>query len=242
MFVALDANDGSDYYDDTIDIIPSINFAQDTLVSVINTTYGQKKLGEEIFQELAFTRVFEPSDFSRVEFNTTALGHEVWTILAVFPLITTIPVAPTPTVNNAEDSEYRNDITVDDITSSANRVSAEQWAKKSVSKFVPGSTLNSGCPDLETYAYRGISDFAGSYSISKEITISPSVKDKFIGIEYVRVPPKVVVIGDTILFPASVKNALVTLALNFISWKQGDQTNLKGVTDEATALLLKTVL
>tara|TARA_R110002020_G_scaffold220785_1_gene428733 strand:+ start:13473 stop:14576 length:1104 start_codon:yes stop_codon:yes gene_type:complete len=81
--VGLDA-EGADYYDDTLDIIPAINAAVEWLTAVINSAFGQKKMGEEVFQDLVHARVFQTSDFSRVYFNSTDLGHELWTILGVY--------------------------------------------------------------------------------------------------------------------------------------------------------------
>lgn len=81
--VGLDA-EGSDYYRDDIDIIPAINASIEWLTAVINSAFGQKKLGEEVFQDLVQARVFQASDFSRVFLNSTDLGHEVWTILGVY--------------------------------------------------------------------------------------------------------------------------------------------------------------
>lgn len=81
--VGLDA-EGADYYNDTLDIIPAINAAVEWLTAVINSAFGQKKMGEEVFQDLVHARVFQASDFSRVYFNSTDLGHELWTILGVY--------------------------------------------------------------------------------------------------------------------------------------------------------------
>ena len=81
--VGLDA-EGADYYDDVIDIIPAINASLEWLTAVISAAFGQKKMGEEVFQDLVQARVFQASNFSRVFFNSTDLGHEVWTILGVY--------------------------------------------------------------------------------------------------------------------------------------------------------------
>ena len=81
--VGLDA-EGADYYDDVIDIIPAINASLEWLTAVISAAFGQKKMGEEVFQDLVQARVFQTSDFSRIFFNSTDLGHEVWTILGVY--------------------------------------------------------------------------------------------------------------------------------------------------------------
>ena len=60
MRASLDA-EGAEHYSDTLDLIPAINNSVVWLVSVINSTLGNKKLGEEIFRELIETDVFKAS-------------------------------------------------------------------------------------------------------------------------------------------------------------------------------------
>ena len=63
--VGLDA-EGADYYDDVIDIIPAINASIEWLTAIISAAFGQKKMGEEVFQDLLQARVFQASNFSRI--------------------------------------------------------------------------------------------------------------------------------------------------------------------------------
>ncbi len=81
--VGLDA-EGADYYDDDIDIIPAINASLEWLTAIISSAFGQKKMGEEVFQDLVLARVFQTNDFSRVFFDSADLGHEPWTILGIY--------------------------------------------------------------------------------------------------------------------------------------------------------------
>ena len=60
MRFALDA-ENAEHYGDAEDIIPAINGAIKWLTSVINATMGEKKLGEEIFRDLSYSRVFRTS-------------------------------------------------------------------------------------------------------------------------------------------------------------------------------------
>ena len=113
--VGLDA-EGTDYYDFDRDIKPALNAAVKWLIQVINSAYGRGKLGEEIFQEITFGRVFQTNQFSRVFFSTAALGHEVWTILSVNPTLTLIPSGATITSVAAAESLYRADVSIDKIT------------------------------------------------------------------------------------------------------------------------------
>jgi len=79
---ALDA-ENSDHYRDDMDIIPAINAAVKWLTSVVNSAYGQDKIGEEFFRELSTSGVFLTSDTSRVSLEI--FPSEVWSILAVYP-------------------------------------------------------------------------------------------------------------------------------------------------------------
>ena len=81
--VGLDA-EGADYYDDVRDIIPAINASLEWLTAIVSSAFGQKKMGEEVFQDLVQARVFQTNSFSRIFFNSADLGHEVWTILGVY--------------------------------------------------------------------------------------------------------------------------------------------------------------
>ena len=65
MRFALDA-EGADHYDDTLDIIPAINAAMKWLNNVISIAFGQRKIGEEIFQDISTTGVFQTSKDSRI--------------------------------------------------------------------------------------------------------------------------------------------------------------------------------
>ena len=107
--VGLDA-EGSDYYDTDIDLIPALNASIEWLVQVLSSSIGAKKFVGEELRDLVMARVFQPSSFSRIHFNTTDLGHDVWTILGIYPLHETTPATTyhLPDLTTADKSEYKS--------------------------------------------------------------------------------------------------------------------------------------
>lgn len=85
MKSALDA-EGSDYYNFSRDFRPAINYALEWSVSVISPFLGQKKFPEELFRELTFSKIWQTSNYSRVNINPADLNNrDIWTILAIYP-------------------------------------------------------------------------------------------------------------------------------------------------------------
>lgn len=82
---ALDA-EGSDYYNFPRDFKPAINYAIEWSVSVISPYIGQKKFSEELFRELTFSKIWQTSQYSRININPAELNNrDIWTILAIYP-------------------------------------------------------------------------------------------------------------------------------------------------------------
>lgn len=232
MFAQLDANSGSDYYRDDLDIIPAINYAQDWLVSVVNSAYNEKKISGKVFEELSFTRVFQTNNFSRLSFDTgaAALDHNIWKIVSVFPEITTIPSNATITSVNDEVSIYRNNVSLDLIVKSADYVTAEEWPVMLGNPFVAGNTINENCADLVDYAYRTYTNYNSTGyapTIVVGTEISPRRNKQFVAVEYIAEPTNLVAITGNLDFPIIVKNLITEKALDFIAAKQGDSGPLK---------------
>jgi len=84
VIAALDA-EGSDRYSFSRDFQPAINYAIEFYVSVFNSAFGENKLSEENLRELVRTRVWQTSQYSRINFSIGDTVEEVWSILAVMP-------------------------------------------------------------------------------------------------------------------------------------------------------------
>jgi hypothetical protein len=417
---ALDA-EGADHYDDTLDIIPAINASQEWLVSVINASLSRKKLGEEIFRDLIKTRVFQTNTYSRIALDPTLLGHEVWTILALYPKPTVAPTAATvacsasniftdadngtmesditglntstgdtiakstdqafagsfstkyttgaqtssvplgrkmigtdtgvaitkgltyeisarvyvpsgqtldtpspvtrrdtqirisadPTgagifssesivlgwrvsINNYDEwveiktkatasasgsafpaigqslwllaaggIVYTDNITVTCVTSdedsiyfdnvsyissdySAKRLTLEEWNEGKGNPFQAGNTIVDldSCPEVVEYAYLGWNDYTSlNYNVptSRETEVRPLLNQELVAIAYVKMPTTITSLTEYLEFPQSLTNLITEKALNYIAYKQGDQTNIFGVTTADISTLLQTI-
>jgi hypothetical protein len=236
---ALDA-ENSDHYRDDMDIIPSINAAIKWLTSVVNAAYGQNKLGEEFFRELSSSGVFLTSNTSRV--SLSVFPNEVWSILGIYanPTTTQITGVPVPATPDNTRSYYLPNKLHLSSTDACKRLNIEEWATNYDNPFEAGYQGNQICDTLKLYAYLNPINYQGfstSY-LTQEIEIRPTISLKEVTIFWAKKPDKIVSLSDEINFPESVFQLLFDKALNYIAYKQGDQTNIYGVTAQDIQQLL----
>ena len=95
--------------------------------------------------------------------------------------------------------------------------------------------------ELKSYAYLGHGNYgSSSYDAGgEEIQIRPDVSAQFVAVTLLKTPDKINIIGDSIEFPETLINLVFQKALNFIAYKQGDQTNLYAVTAQDVSTLVK---
>lgn len=236
---ALDA-ENSDHYRDDLDIIPAINAAVKWLTSVVNAAYGQNKLGEEFFRELSSSGVFLTSNTSRV--SLSVFPNEVWSILGIYANPTTrdIPGVPVPVTSDKNRSYYLPNKLHLSSTDPCKRLNIEEWATNYDNPFEAGYQGNQICDSLKLYAYLNPINYQGyspSY-LTQELEIRPSSQNKEITIFWAKKPSQIVNLSDEINFPYSVFQLLFDKSLNYIAYKQGDQTNIYGVTSQDIQQLL----
>lgn len=240
IVAALDA-EGSDRYSFDRDFKPAINYAIEYYVAVFNSAFGMKKLSEENLRELTRTRVWQTSKYSRVFFDPTDIGEEVWSILVIAPEPVLDPqisplVNPTP-----EDSIFIPGSSTIFVKSkySAARQTFEEWNQSVDNVFMPGNeTLQN---KFKTYAYKNFThtkEGEAPNQIITEVEIRPNLDNQLVGITYLVFPQEIAQATDTILFPKTMKNLLIDKALNFISLKQGDGTNLYSIEEREIAALV----
>jgi len=239
----LDA-EGADYYTFNLDYAPAVNYSVRWLESVINSAYGEKKLGEEIFQDLIFTRVFQTSQFSRIVLDSTVLGHDIWTLLSIEPLPETYPssaISPaTPT-----QSIYRNDISHVNSNYYAHRLTLEEWNKNKNNPFAEGHTAEAG-ETSRSYAYINFNNYTSAgyvigVATKHEIEIRPVLNKQLCTIRYAKRPATITLISDNIEFPTSLFNLIVSKAINFIGYKMGDNTTITNVSNQDISVLLQSI-
>lgn len=238
---ALDA-EGSDRYTFQRDYRTAINSSVEWLQAVFNQAFGQKKLSEENLRDLVKVAVFQASDNSRI--NTDLLPDSIWSILRVNPEPVLNVENPTVTPSTSpEQSFYREDLSyISSPVSGAKNLTLEQWEANTLNVFEAGNTVLDN--DFKEYAYLNYADYQStSYdSGGPEIEIRPSVANSFVGITYLKYPTPIQATTDNIEYPKVLLNLVVEKALNFISKKQGDQTNLYSVTQQDIATLVQSMI
>ena len=231
MVFALDA-ENSDYYRDDLDIIPAINASMKWLTSVINSAYGQNKIGEEFFRELSYSGVFKTSNTSRVSLDI--FPSEVWTIQAVYvkPETSNIQGQVPPTTTDTTRSYFMNNLLHVSSYISCKRLSIEEWATNRKNPFEAGYDGDQICDELLDYAYLNPINYQGDATsyLTQEIEIRPFLNNQDVTIFWTKKPDEITDLADTINFPNSVFQMLFDKALNYIAYKQGDQTNIYGVS------------
>lgn len=244
MRFALDA-EGSEHYTDTEDIIPAINAAVRWVVGVINVALGEKKISEESLSDVSIARVMQTSKDSRIEIES--IPDEVWTILAIYPLPTTDTTGNPPVVQPDEKkSVHRDDLYHVASEFDAKRLTVEEWQINKNNPFEAGNVIvDSGtCPDLAQYGYLNpIKYFKDGLSTSvKDIEIRPYIDKGLVTVVYAKSPTDIVDLSGTIELPESVFQVVFNKALQYISYKQGDGTNLNEITSMDVQALIQTIL
>lgn len=234
----LDA-EGSDRYTFAQDTKHAINSAIDILVSLFNEAFAENKLTPESLRELNFTKVWQANSYSRVAFNSSEVGHSMWSLIAVYPKPKVNKA--TVVIPNTKSNSVSKFLPAVSFVSgrSAKRLSQEEWGDNEKNAFMAGNSILAG--DLVEYGYQDFSDYSStSYPSStdkKEITIRPDIPNSLVAISYLKYPNRVVTLSDSIEFPESLTELLVEIALNKISVKQNNGTNLYGVTAQNVSRL-----
>lgn len=238
----LDA-EGSDRYRFDRDYQPGLAYAIEFIVAIINSAFADTKAPAEALKELVKVRIWQTSDYSRFAYNSSDLsGERLWTILSIHPEATTIqPATIDPSVTGAN-SKVRLDLSFKSSLYSAGRQTFEQWNINQKNIFMPGNvTLTNG---FKEYAYLDFANYsstgyapAGSF----EVEIRPSVPRSLIGVRYLKYPDMPTSINDSIEFPELLTDMLVDKLVNFISFKQGDQTTAYSVTQGDIRTIISTL-
>jgi hypothetical protein len=243
--VGLDAQPNTDYFTDADDLLPAIDSSVKWIVAVINAAKAQNKATEEALRELSFCKVYVTSKQSRIE-----IEDSVWTIDAVCPLCETESnggTPPTPPTDDFESYE-RTDLVYIGSGYQCYRKTIEEVNNNLSNPFSPGFTPNGanisvGSNDNVTYAYIPSYNYNNPSSAQGTfIEILPLLNKKLCAIFYVKNHPAIVSANDNILFPESAFNLIYEKALQFISYSQGDQTNIWGVTDKDINNLLGAIV
>lgn len=235
MASALDA-EGNDYYRFDRDYSFAINYAIHWIVDAVVRKLGSNRFSEEALREITKVYMYQTSTFSRV--NVVLPGspptENVWTIVGVYPLPVTDPLNATITpVGTAYDSLLRTDVSYIKSDYNCTRLTADEWNDNRHNPFAPGFELETR--NIKTFAYKQLTDYTSSVynlDVPREIEIRPAIPSSFCALEVVKFPTEVTDIGDSVEFPVTLENVLVNLGLLWIARKQGDQTNIYGISEK----------
>lgn len=239
----LDA-ESSERYTADMDYIPAINYAIDYVTLAFNSIFSKKKLSEEVLKELTYVKVWQASLNSRIAFDPTIVGMDLWTITAIYPkcntLSTTHYTPPTPS-NESNFLQYESFIDGDYV---AKRLTLEEWTERNRNVFSAGSPLVN-CPELIEYGYINFANYTGGYILSNnpfEIGISPDVAGQEVAIAFLKMPTKLtttITPTTSIEFPDVLLALITQVALRFISVKQNNKNSLLQVTSADVADIIK---
>lgn len=232
MKADLDSN-GSDRYLFEQDFKPAINGAIDIVVALFNQAFADKKLAPEQMRELTKVGVFQANQYSRIAYKESEVGYPFWTIVAVYPKAITNVQAGSPQITDKSESSFKKDVSYIRSTKSAKRLTLEEWNDNQDNAFMPGNDLLKDST-LSEYAYLDFADYSSTSYIGNsgqaEIEIRPSIPGELVALAYLKTPTKITTEEDMVEFPVSLTQFIVDVALNQISVKQNDATNLYSVS------------
>ena len=221
-------SEGSDRYLFDQDFKPAINGAIDIVVALFNQAFADKKLAPEELRELTKVGIWQANQYSRIAYKESEVGFPFWTFIAIYPRPITNRAVTSTGVTDKSVSSFQKDISLIKSQFSAKRLTLEEWNDNVQNAFMPGNTLLDD--SLTEYAYLDFANY-GSTSYTgngglPEIEIRPEIPGELVAISFLKTPDKITAQTDSIEFPSSMTQMITDIALNQISIKQNDGTNL----------------
>ena len=242
MASALDA-EGSERYTFDQDYKYAISYAQEWIVTAVNQAMSEKKLAAENLRELIKVKIWQANAFSRIAFDPAIVGQKLWSVLAVYPEIKTTPFSnPNQLVVPAQSVFMPNLSFVSSDQEGAARLTHEEWNDNKKNVFMPGNITVTG--SLKKYAYLDFADYSSSSYVNPvpfEIEVRPSVAAKYVAIVYLKYPNEIILPTDNLEFPDPMIDLIVEKALLFISFKQGDATNLYSISEREVSRIVNLI-
>lgn len=247
VLAELDA-EGSDYYLDQLDIVPALNSGMDDLLQKIGVVIGTKKYSEESLRGIIQTRIYQPSIYSRINVDAVTTA---WGIISVMvnPVIA-IPPAPisvwTPiSVPNADQSAVQPTYIYVSGGQGCRRLNSQEWVSNETNPLLDGYVPTAAdtsyakannLPVNLSYAYLSHIDNLSTIdsAMPYEITIRPAITSTTpVAITSIKYPTRVTYPAlNPVDFSPVFLRAIVKSTLQQISIKQGDKTNLWGVSQQ----------
>lgn len=230
--------EGTDHYDDTLDLVPAINSACQYTLAMIRLGYGQSKFPEEALAKMSFAKVFIPSSLSRVNVYGTASGiaPEIVTAVhvggTVYPNIQ-VPALANPAVSQATGYKYAGD------GEPAKRMTLEESAISRTNIFAPGY---GGIVPQGAVRYGYVPPTNYSTGTEREIQISPNCYGKWVTIFYVNSYTPITVLGtNDIPFMDNLYSFVLEKANEYINYPMEDGVPEIKVNISEMGLLLRSL-
>lgn len=144
------------------------------------------------------------------------------------------------------ESVFRPELAYIESDYDCKRLTHEEWVRNKKNPFKPGNIIKSAdCDDIR-YAYLDPTDYntvAGGYVTAQpyEFEIRPELKHQLICMVYLKVPAQVALVTDSVPFPDSFFDMMVSKTLQIISHKQGDNTNIFSVAARDIQTLISSI-
>ena len=130
------------------------------------------------------------------------------------------------------------------------RLTSEEWIQTKRNPFAAGNEVETNHVeyayishiDHTTYKNTPLHVYRDYYAGINEIEIRPVLNRELVTVIYVKTPVLVDALTDNIEFPETVTNLLYEKAMQFVSFKQGDNTNIYSVTNSDIQALINTTV
>ena len=147
-------------------------------------------------------------------------------------------------------SLYRPELIHMDSNYDCKRLTSEEWIQSKRNPFAAGNETETNHVEyayishIDHTTYKGTTGHAyrDYYSGVNEIEIRPVLDKELVTIVYVKTPDLVDAVTDNIEFPETVTNLLYEKAMQFVSFKQGDGTNIYTVTNNDIQALISSAV
>ena len=143
-------------------------------------------------------------------------------------------------------SLYRPELVHIESDYDCKRLTSEEWIQSKRNPFAAGNEIETNHVEyayishIDHTTYKGTTGhvYRDYYSQVNEIEIRPALSRELVTMIYVKRPDLVNAVTDNIEFPETVTNLLYEKAMQFVSFKQGDGTNIYTVTNNDIQALI----
>ena len=168
--------------------------------------------------------------------ETVVQKDKVWSVLSVYPSITTIPTVPTGLpADDQDESVLIAHVAMAIPLKQAKRITLEEFGALATNPLMDGSPLITQAA-LKTYAYVNMVDYSvNAYSVGYEnieIQISPDVSNELVAVALLSQPADITLATDYIPFPRALEELAVMKTLKFIGIKDDDRYDMYKIADE----------